>query len=69
MTGRCWRFIPSNDISARMPPSPSLSMRIATDTYLIVVTKIKVQTTSESTPSVTDRSGAPPARPRTVLSV
>ncbi len=52
-----------------MPPSPSLSTRIATDTYLIVVTMIRVQITSESTPSVTDGSGAPPVRFKTVLSV
>src|SRR5437773_2278320 len=32
MIGRFWRFTPSSDISARMPPSPSLSTRIATDT-------------------------------------
>jgi hypothetical protein len=52
-----------------MPPSPSLSMRIATDTYLIVVTTIKVQTTSDSTPSVVAVSEVPPVRPSTVLSV
>src|SRR5580698_3318827 len=47
MIGRCWRFTPSSDMSARMPPSPSLSTRIATDTDLIVVTTIRVQITSD----------------------
>jgi hypothetical protein len=36
---------------------------------LIVVTTIRVQITSESTPRVTDGSGVPPVRPRTVLRV
>src|SRR5580704_5525772 len=69
MIGRCWRFTPSSDMSARMPPSPSLSTRIATDTYLIVVTTIRVQITSDSTPRVTTESGSPPVRPSTVFSV
>ena len=59
IVGRCCRLTPSNDISARIPPSPSLSMLIATDTYLIVVMTIKVQTTSDSTPSVAAASGVP----------
>jgi hypothetical protein len=52
-----------------MPPSPSLSTRIATDTYLIVVTTIKVQITRDNTPSVAVASGVPPVSPSTVLSV
>ncbi len=38
---------------ARMPPSPSLSTRIATETYLIVVTTIRVQMMSDSDPRMT----------------
>ena len=43
--------------------------RIANATYLTVVTMIKVQMRSESVPSATARSGLPPVRTRTVLSV
>ena len=64
IVGRCLRFTPSNDINARMPPSPSLSMRIATDTYLIVVMTIKVRITSDNTPSVVAASGVRPASPQ-----
>ena len=52
-----------------MPPSPSLSMRIAIATYLIVVTTTRVQMTSDSAPSVTLGSGRSPVNARTVLSV
>jgi hypothetical protein len=41
----------------------------AKPTYLIVVTAIKVQTTSDSTPRIVIESGAPPVRPSTVFSV
>ncbi len=44
-----------------MPPSPSLSMRMAKDTYLIVVTMIRVQMISDKVPRMTARSGWPPA--------
>ena len=56
-------------MSARIPPSPSLSTRIANDTYLMDVTMMSVQITSDSAPSVAVGSGLPPVRPRTVLSV
>ena len=36
--------------SAKEPPSPLLSARIATSTYLTVTTSISVQKTSDSTP-------------------
>ena len=56
-SGRC---MPTRAISARMPPSPSLSARITSATYLIEVVMIRVQTISENKPSAT--SGvAPPA--------
>ena len=50
MVGRCCFFTPSSAISARMPPSPSLSTRMAKETYLTVVMMKSVQTTSESAP-------------------
>src|SRR5580700_2133330 len=67
MTGRLRRFTPSNDINARMPPSPSLSTRIAKPTYLTHVTTISVQTISDSAPSTA--CGSLPPRPSTVFSV
>jgi hypothetical protein len=56
-------------MSARIPPSPSLSTRIAKDTYLIDVTIMSVQITSDSAPSVAEGSGLAPVRLRTVFSV
>jgi len=44
-------FMPSSDISARMPPSPSLSARITIATYLIDVVMTGVQTMSDRMPS------------------
>ena len=44
-------------------------MRMANETYLIVVTMINVQMTSESVPSITARSGFPPVRAKTVFRV
>src|ERR1035438_913581 len=69
MTGRGLSLTPSSDMRARMPPSPSLLMRMANETYLIVATMIKVQMTSESVPSITPRSGFLPVRARTVFKV
>jgi hypothetical protein len=39
-----------SDIRARIPPSPSLSMRIAMFTYFTLVMMMSVQTMSESEP-------------------
>ena len=69
ISGRDSRLMPISDIKARMPPSPSLSMRMASSTYFSVVTTISVQTRSDSMPRVTARSAWPPASDRTVLSV
>ena len=52
-----------------MPPSPSLSMRIAIDTYLMLVTITSVQTSSDSTPSVVPRSTWSPVAASTVFIV
>ena len=43
----------SSAISAMMPPSPSLSTRMATETYLIEVIMINVQKMSERLPRAT----------------
>ena len=40
----------SNATSARMPPSPSLSARITSSTYLTVTMMVTTQKTSEITP-------------------
>ena len=69
MAGRCFFWIPSSDIRARMPPSPSLSTRIAKDTYLTVVMMNIVHKISDSMPRIMLVSGLPPARSRTVLNV
>src|SRR5258708_25060494 len=42
---------PIKDISAKIPPSPRLSARMTNRQYLIETVTIKVQNTSESTPS------------------
>ncbi len=61
--------MPSSDISARMPPSPSLSMLIANVTYLTEVIKISVQMISESAPSTVSCVGAAPVMFKTVFNV
>ena len=53
-------LMPRSDISARMPPSPSLSARMTTATYLIDVVISSVHTTSESMPSATSAVAPPP---------
>src|SRR5271165_7049466 len=69
MIGRlCWRA-PSSDISARIPPSPSLSTRITKVAYLTAVITINVQITSDTSPSVSAGDGCPPANSITVLNV
>ena len=62
-------FTPSSAKSAIMPPSPSLSMRIAKLTYLIVVMTNKVQRIRDNAPSVVAASGLAPVRLRTVFNV
>src|SRR5262249_58714513 len=52
--------MPSNDISARMPPSPSLSARITIATYLIEVVMTSVHTISDSMPSTAAGVASPP---------
>jgi hypothetical protein len=48
---RVWPSLPAiNANSARLPPSPLLSARIMTKTYLIVTTSSIVQKISDSTP-------------------
>ena len=59
IAGRCWRLTPSSAISARMPPSPSLSTRIATVTYLRLVIAISVQMMQRQHPENLSRSGPP----------
>ena len=68
-TGRWRRSTPSSDISARMPPSPSLSTLIARLTYFIVVMAISVHTISDSTPRIVVASGRVPVTSSTVLKV
>ena len=69
MVGRCCFFTPSSAIKARMPPSPSLSTRMANETYLTVVMMKSVQSTSDSAPSTAAASRRPAAVPRMVLKV
>ena len=52
-------LMPSSDMRARMPPSPSLSMLIAKVTYFTDVTMMSVQMISERTPRTTSGVGAP----------
>ena len=52
-----------------MPPSPSLSTRIASATYFTEVTMISVQTISESDPSAACADGCAPVVSSTVFSV
>ncbi len=49
---------PSSDM---MPPSPSLSARITTRTYLAVTTIIRAQKISDSRPSTVPVGSPPPA--------
>src|SRR5262252_2680489 len=54
---RIHRFLlPAEDrrarmVKAKMPPSPRLSARMSTMTYLIVTMMVRAQTISESTPN------------------
>jgi hypothetical protein len=68
MTGRLLRFTPSKAINARMPPSPSLSMRMAKPAYFTEVMTINVQTSSEITPKMVCGL-SPPVMSSTVLKV
>ncbi len=52
-----------------MPPSPSLSTRIANETYLTVVMMKSVHSTSESAPSTVAGSDGASVVPRMVLKV
>src|SRR6202035_2123514 len=69
MMGRLRRFTLNSDIKARIPPSPSLLMRMAKVTYLTDVTMIRVQITRDSDPSTVNASGLSPARFNTVFRV
>jgi hypothetical protein len=69
MVGRCCFFTPNSAIRARMPPSPSLSTRMANETYFTVVMTKSVQSTSESTPKMVAGSDAASAVPSMVLKV
>src|ERR1700732_5477522 len=69
MMGRLLRFKLNSDIKARIPPSPSLLMRMAKVTYLTEVTMISVQITRDSDPSTVNASGLSPARFNTVFRV
>ena len=60
---------PTSDISARMPPSPSLSARMMTATYLIDVVMMSVHTMSDSIPSAVSAVAPPPAQSSAVLKV
>jgi hypothetical protein len=61
--------MPSNDISARMPPSPSLSARITIATYLIDVVMTSVHMISDSIPSAAAGVTSTPAHAIAVLNV
>ena len=69
IAGRFPRLMPISDIRARMPPSPSLSTRMASRTYLAVATITSVQNDSDRMPSSVAGSAWPPASPRIVFSV
>ena len=58
---------PSGDISASMAPSPSLSMLMATTTYLIDVTRNRVQTTSDRMPRIRSGVASPWRNPKAVF--
>src|SRR5271166_68504 len=59
----------SSDIRARMPPSPSLSILMATTTYFTDVMMISVHTISDSTPRMMSGVGLPTVMLSTALSV
>ena len=69
MIGRRCFLTPSRVISAMMPPSPSLSTRMAKLTYLMAVMMKRVHTISDSAPSVAEGSGWGPVVSSTVFSV
>ena len=69
MVGRFCFFTPNNAIKARMPPSPSLSTRMANETYLMVVMMKSVHSTSERAPRIVAGSEGTSAVPSTVLNV
>ncbi|KAF5034314.1 hypothetical protein DSECCO2_597450 [anaerobic digester metagenome] len=50
-TWRCPRSLGRSSISAKMPPSPRLSAAVMNSTYLMVMTIVRDQKMSESTPS------------------
>ena len=52
-------YLRINEYSAKMPPSPLLSMRMAMSTYLTVVISVIDQKTSDSMPSTASRSTLP----------
>ncbi len=60
--GRCARgpppFVGTSARSARMPPSPPFSARITNERYLMAMTSVSAQNTSESTPSTLACVGA-----------
>jgi hypothetical protein len=60
--------MPRSDTNARMPPSPSLSARITTATYLIEVVITSVQTMSDSMP-IAVVGMTPPAQSSAVFKV
>src|SRR5258708_17821354 len=60
---------PIKDISAKIPPSPRLSARMTNRQYLIETVTIKVQNTSESTPSAVCGVNWPPVACTTVCRV
>ena len=64
-------YFRTNEYSAKMPPSPLLSMRMAISTYLTVVISVIDQNTNESTPSTASRSAcaSPPCPLRNVCMV
>jgi len=68
VSGRRARCTPNKLINARMPPSPSLSTRITTNTYFTEVMITSVQINNESRPS-TAAWVVDPASCNTVLRV
>jgi len=63
------RLMPSSDIKARIPPSPSLSARMTMATYFSEVVMMSVHTTSDRIPSATAGVASPPAHSIAVLKV
>jgi hypothetical protein len=61
--------MPSSDINARIPPSPSLSARMTIATYLTDVVMISVQTISDSMPRAAAGVASPSDHSSTVLKV